>query len=206
MTLCIVGMSLAMTASAQNSGSAKAAATLSTVVSGDYGDGMLLAADPATHAVTGYFSQNNINGQFSCIFYLVAKTGPAPIPVTTYFPDTPDEKIKGTLFLEAPGQFKIRLSSEHGGCWNVMHFADDAYPAEFTLVKQYPWLSIAVIKSERAYFFDTPASAQHRKAYIVAGDGVGVRAVKPGWLQVDFLGEHATTSGWIRQDDVYPFE
>ncbi|MBU6494595.1 MAG: hypothetical protein KGQ45_17645, partial [Burkholderiales bacterium] len=63
-----------------------------------------------------------------------------------------------------------------------------------------------VIKSDRAYFYDAPASAQHRKAYIVRGDGVGVRAVRPGWLQVDFPGDKRMTSGWIKQSEVYPAE
>lgn len=206
MMLCVVTMGFTVTAIAQESGSAKVASAPSTIVSGDYGGGMIIAVNPATLAITGYFSKDNIEGKFNCIFYLTAKLGRSPIPVSTYFPDTPEDRIKGELFLEAPDKFKVRLSSEHGGCWNVMHFADDEFPAEFTLVTRHPWLSIAVVKSDRAYFFDTPTSPQHRKAYIVGGDGVGVRAVRPGWLQVDFLGENKMTSGWIRQDEVYPFE
>lgn len=204
--LCVVTASFTVTATAQNSGSTEAAGTPSTMVSGDYGDGMLIGVNPAIRAVTGYYSADNINGQFSCIFYLSGKLGRSPIPVSTYFPETPAEKIKGQLFLEAPDKFRVRLSTEHGGCWNVMHFADDSIPAEFTLVAKHPWLSIAVVKSDRAYFYDTPTSAQHRKAYIVRGDGVGVRAVRPGWLQVDFLGDKRMTSGWIRQSDAYPVE
>jgi hypothetical protein len=206
MLLCAVTTGFTVTATAQNSTSTKAASTPSTLVSGDYGDGMLIAVNPATEAVTGYYSADNINGQFSCIFYLTGKLGRSPVPVSTWFPETPAEKITGKLFLEAPDRFKVRLSAEHGGCWNVTHFADDSSPAEFTLVARHPWLSIAVVKSDRAYFFDTPTSPQHRKAYLVKGDGIGVRAVQPGWLQVDFVGENKMTSGWIRKAEVYPVE
>ncbi|WP_343674254.1 hypothetical protein [Paraburkholderia heleia] len=187
MLLCVVTATFTVTATAQDSASGEGTSSPSTMVSGDYGDGMLIGVNPATQAVTGYYSADNINGQFSCIFYLTGKLGRSPIPVSTYFPETPEEKIKGKLFLDAPDKFKVRLSTEHGGCWNVMHFADDGYPAEFTLVARHHWLSIAVVKSDRAYFYDTPTSLQHRRAYIVQGDGVGVRAVQPGWLQVDFL-------------------
>jgi hypothetical protein len=204
--LCALTTGFTTTATAQDPASAQVAGPPSTMVSGDYGDGMLIALNPATQAVTGYYSADNINGQFNCIFYLTGKLGKSPIPVSTWFPETPAEKITGKLFLEAPGRFKVRLSAEHGGCWNVMHFADDSFPAEFTLVARHPWLSIAVIKSDRAYFFDTPTSPQHRKAYLVRGDGVGVRAAQPGWLQVDFLGENKMTSGWIRKAEVYPGE
>jgi hypothetical protein len=204
--LCTVITSFTVTATAQDSASAASASTLSTVVSGDYGDGMLIGVNPATHAVTGYYAADNVNGQFSCIFYLAGKLGPSPIPVSTYFPETPAQKISGKLFLEAPDRLKVRLAAEHGGCWNVMHFADDGDPAEFALVARHPWLSIAVIRSDRAYFFDTPASVQHRKAYLVKGDGVGVRETRPDWLQVDFLRDNKMTSGWIRKAEVYPVE
>ncbi|WP_156967129.1 hypothetical protein [Paraburkholderia ferrariae] len=206
MMLCTFTAGFAATATAQNPASAAATGMPPTMVSGDYGDGMLIGVNPATRAVTGYYSADNVNRQFNCIFYLTGKLGKSPISVSTYFPEAPADKIKGKLFLEAPDKFKVRLSAEHGGCWNVMHFADDSYPAEFTVVTKHPWLSIAVIQSDRAYFFGTPTSSQHRKAYLVRGDGVGVRAVQPGWLQVDFLGENKMTSGWIKKTEVYPVE
>jgi hypothetical protein len=204
--LCAVTTSLTVTATAQEPGPAEAASTPSTMVSGDYGDGMLIGVNPATQAVTGYYSAAGNDGQFSCIFYLTGRLGRSPVPVSTYFPETPAAKITGRLFVEAPDRFKVRLSAEHGGCWNVMHFADESYPAEFALVARHPWLSIAVVRSDRAYFFDTPTSPRHRAAYIVKGDGVGVRAVRPGWLQVDFLRDGKMTSGWIRQAEVFPVE
>lgn len=206
MMLCLATMSFTVTATAQNSRPVETPGTPSVMVSGDYGDGMLIGVNPATQAVTGYYSANNVNGQFNCIFYLRGKLGRASVPVSTYFPETPAKQIKGKLSLEAPDKFIVRLSAEHGGCWNVMHFADDSIPAEFTLVAKHPWLSIAVVKSDRAYFYDTPTSVQHRRAYIVRGDGVGVRAMRPGWLQVDFPGDKRMTSGWIRRSEVYPVE
>jgi hypothetical protein len=201
--LCALTTGFTAAATARDPGSAEAAAAPSTIVSGDYGDGMLIAIDPATRVVTGYYSADNIDGQFSCIFYLTGKLGGSPIPVSTYFPATPEQKITGKLFPQASDKLTLRLSAEHGGCWNVMHFADDDNPAEFTLAARHPCLSVAVVRSDRAYFFDTPTSPQHRKDYVVKGDGVGVRAAQAGWLQVDFLGQKKITSGWIGKADVY---
>lgn len=174
------------------------------IVSGSY-DGMLIGFDKATQVVTGYFSEETGEGKFSCIFYLRGKLQGTEAPISTYFPDTPTEDlIKGKLVLGTHGQFEVRLPSEHGGCWNVEHFADESQPAGFTLDTAYPWISVAVVKRDKAYFFDTPTSGTHRKGYVVKGDGVGVRAVQPGWLQVDFVGRDKPVSGWIRQSDVYP--
>jgi hypothetical protein len=176
------------------------------IVSGSYDGDMLIGFDRTTGLVTGYFNEETGEGQFSCIFYLTGKLRGSVAPISTYFPDAPTEElIKGQLVvLGTPGQFLVRLPSEHGGCWNVEHFADDENPADFTLDAAYPWISVAVVKRDRAYFFDTPTSATHRKGYVVRGDGVGVRAIEPGWLQVDFVGSGKPVSGWIRQSDVYP--
>jgi hypothetical protein len=175
------------------------------IVSGSYDGDMLIGFDAATRVVTGYFSEEAGEGQFSCIFYLTGKLRDSEATISTYLPEAPTEDlIKGQLVPGTRGQFDVRLPSEHGGCWNVQHFADEDQPAHFTLDAAYPWIAVAVVQRDRAYFFDTPASTTHRKGYVVRGDGVGVRAIQPGWLQVDFVGNGKPVSGWIRQSDVYP--
>lgn len=183
--------------------SAAAHAEAGGPASGVYGE-MLIGFNPASGAVTGYFDSATGGGQFQCIFYLTGSLHGAAASISTYFPETPADAIKGTLTVETRDSFKVRLTTEHGGCGNVEHFADDSQPAEFTLDTGYPWTSIAVVSSDKAYFYDTPASATHRKGYVVKGDGVGVRAQKPGWLQVDFVGGDTPVSGWIKQSDVFP--
>jgi len=178
-------------------------ADMGRIVSGAYSS-MLVGFDPATRTVTGYFSDSTGRGQFSCIFYMTGVLQGSEVPVSTYFPETPTEDlIKGRMVLTARGKFSVRLTSEHGGCWNVEHFADKDEPAEFSLDAAYPWTSVAVIKLHRSYFFDSPESLDHRKGYLVKGDGVGVRAAKPGWLEVDYVGAGKRISGWIKQADVY---
>lgn len=174
------------------------------IASGVY-DELLIGYDPATQVVSGYYSSETGGGQYSCIFYLSGKLSGASAPISTYYPeDRLDEVIKGKLVVETHRKLQVRLPEEHGGCWNVMHFADAEQPAEFELASAYPWTSIAVVKSKRAYFFADPASAAHRKAYVVEGDGVGVRAKKPGWLNVDYVDpDGKAVSGWIKQSDVY---
>jgi len=173
------------------------------IVSGDY-DTLLIGVDPATRIVTGYFQDSTGAGQFSCIFYLAGKPHGPNTPIRTWFPETPADVIPGTLAREGRGKLKVALSNEHGGCWNVRHFADKDQPAEFDLETAHPWISIAVVKSNKAWFYDTPGSVAHRTAYMVQGDGAGVRAIRGEWLLVDFVGGRKPVSGWIRTSDVYP--
>jgi hypothetical protein len=171
------------------------------IASGDYGGEMLIAVDPASHIVRGYYQSSTGNGRFTCIFYFSGKANGA---IRSYFPETPEDAVMGTLSRENDGSLSVRLATEHGGCWNVQHFADKDQPAEFTIDTAYPWVSVAVIKSARAHLYDSPANKVPRKSYVVQGDGLGVRARRPGWLQVDFLGGGKPVSGWIRSSDVYP--
>lgn len=174
------------------------------ISSGDYGGGMLIGFDPSSRVISGYFRSFAANKQFSCIFFMKGKLADHHSEIETYFPEMTDDAIKGVLIRESRDRFQVRLPREHGGCWNVQHFADKEQPAEFTLKAFHPWLSIAVVKRDRVYLFDSPTSAVHRNAYVVKGDGVGVRGIKPGWLQIDFIGNTKPISGWIRKTDVFP--
>jgi hypothetical protein len=61
---------------------------------------------------------------------------------------------------------------------------------------------VRVVKANKAYFSSAPGAA-HGKAYIVKDDGVGVRAAQNGWVQADFVGDTHTTSGWLKESDLY---
>jgi len=174
-----------------------------TVESGSYSDDMLIGFDPATQVVSGYYEAYTGQKQFSCVFALTGKLGGSSTPIQTYSPDTPSDGIRGVFLQSTRRQFTILLSAEHDGCWNVQHFSEKKRPVQFELRVAYPWISVAVIKSARAYLFDSIGSGP-RRAFLVEGDGVGVRAVRRQWLQVDFIGGRKPVSGWIRKSDVYP--
>jgi hypothetical protein len=176
------------------------------VSAGAYNDAMLIGYDPATGIVRGYFDmQRGEQPSFSCIFYLHGKLAGSRAAIETFFPPTPkDEVIKGELDLTDASHFQVRLASEHGGCGMVESFADANQPASFDLATARPWVSVAVVKAAKAYFYDSPGGQAHRKAYLVKGDGVGVRAARPGWIEVDYTGGDKMVSGWLRAADVYP--
>jgi hypothetical protein len=181
-----------------------AAAAPPSIASGAYDNTLLVGVDPASGVVTGYFDMTQ-GGQpsFSCIFYLKGHLAGAAASVDTFFPDDPKgDLIRGSLTRQGSGKVRLALPTEHGGCGNVWQFADKSQPADFELQHAQPWTSVRVIKAAKAYFSASPGAA-HGRAYLVKGDGVGVRASQPGWVQADFVGESRTSSGWLRASDLY---
>jgi hypothetical protein len=153
--------------------------------------------------LTGYFQTDTGAGQFSCIFYLTGKLTNAGARIETYFPETPKDRIAGTLAAKGTS-VRVVLTEEPGGCAMAWHVADKDQPADFTLSAAHPWTQIRVVRAKKAYFYNAPNSPTHRNGYLVQGDGVGVRATSAGWLQVDYPGADKITSGWVRAADLYP--
>lgn len=198
-------LGLALAAALLVSGPALAApATLST---GAYENTLLLGYDPATGLVTGYFNMVYPGPpEVSCAFYLKGKLAGAKAAIDTYYPDDPTgDLIKGTLSLQGRRTVGIALVDDHGGCGNVWQFADKTAPlSTFALDSAHAWTSVRVVKADKAFFYPTAGAATHGKAYIVIGDGVGVKAAQPGWDEVDFTGGKRVISGWVRDEDLFP--
>ncbi len=185
-----------------------AALAAAPVVSGSYNEAMLLGYDPASGHVSGYFNMTRgENPSFSCIFYIGGKLAGGRAAIDTWYPAEPNtDRIKGELVLTNAKTFTIRLAKDHGGCGMVEPFADASQPPwSFDLATAFPWIAVAAVKSAKAYFYDAPGAAQHRKGYVVQGDGVGIRAIKSGWAQVDYVdGSKASPTGWLKTSDLYP--
>jgi hypothetical protein len=193
-----------LTAAMAGMAAGTAGAAPPTIASGAYDNTLLIGVDPATGAVSGYFDMTQ-GGQpsFSCIFYLKGRLAGPSASVATYFPDDPKgDLIRGTLSWQGAGKVRLALPTEHGGCGNVWQFADQTQPADFALQGAKPWTSVRVVKAAKAYFSPAPGAA-HGRGYLVKGDGVGVRAAQAGWVQADFVGETRTSSGWLRDADLY---
>jgi len=176
------------------------------IASGAYDNTLLIAVDPATGAVTGYFDMTQGGGPpvISCAFYLRGRLAGRSAAIDTFFPDDPKgDLIRGSLSAEGPGKVRVALPSEHGGCGNVWQFADATQPADFALQSAKPWSSVRVVQAAKAYLYPAPGAA-HGRGYLVKGDGVGIRAAQAGWVQVDFVGGTRTSSGWLKDADLYP--
>jgi hypothetical protein len=177
------------------------------LVSSDLGD-FLLGVDKSKQLISGYVEMRTGNN-FSCIFYLRGDLkGKPPYKIKTWFPKdrNPKEVIEGIISDVRTDEGKpsvlVKLKEEHGGCWNVWHFAEDSQPIQIYSVGA--WKEIRVVSSNRAYFHDEPRKAKKRKAYLVIGDSVRVYSEQQGWIQAEYVSESGKkTSGWIKESDLF---
>lgn len=167
-------------------------------------DELMLGYAPVSRTLTGYFSSSTGAGQFNCIFYLEGRGDGADVRIETWFPKTPAQRIGGDLRVGTAGRVTVVLDQEPGGCRMVNPFADKTQLASFDLAAAHDWIQVRVVRAAKSYFYDAPGAATHRKGYLVQGDGVGVKAIVSGWLQVDYPGPDRMVSGWVREADLFP--
>lgn len=158
-------------------------------------DTLTLGVDPGTGVVTGALHDETGAGQFSCVFALAGTPKDGVAALSTQMPGE-DAPIRGTLTV-AEGAVTLHLDAEHGGCWNVQHFADE--PVKLTLAQARPYVGARLVAAKRAWLHATPTSARH--GYLVDGDVVGVLAVDGAWTQVEYQG---ATTGWVETKDLAP--
>ncbi|MBL7925102.1 MAG: hypothetical protein JNL88_12950 [Bacteroidia bacterium] len=176
-----------------------------TIASGEYDAGLKLAYDSTNHTLTGYYESytgwDEASGQakFSCIFYIRCMVTGRLFTVDTYYPNDPDNLIQGQVQMINDTTLGLQLHQEHGGCWNVQHFADE--PVEFRLEKRTVWKQIRYIVTDKAYFYSDPSLAKKQKSYLVKNDVVCIDQITDEWAHCTFYGQ-ATSKGWIRITDL----
>ena len=175
------------------------------MVSGEY-EGLLIGVD-ANGVLTGYFESSTGRGKFSCIFFIRGKINDRLGRVDTWFPENRDPKMVIRGVIEGPAKdeaplVRIRLSEEHGGCWNVQHFAPE--PATFTQTEQGNWKSISVVAAPKAYFYDDPSDPKPRKAFVVNGNALRVFETRGAWALAEYVSpENRRTRGWVLTRDLF---
>jgi hypothetical protein len=174
---------------------------------GEYSSGLKLAYDKESNKLTGYFEnysgwdEETQNPKFACIFYIEGLVKGNKFNISTYYPsEDTSEIIKGTIEFSDSGQVTIKLPEEHGGCWNVEHFADRD-PATFSLEQQQKWIRISYIANEKAFFFKEKAMDKKLKAYVVKDDFVCIDKIEGEWAHCIYFGKK-TTIGWIQLKDI----
>lgn len=177
-----------------------------TIQSGEYGFGLKLAFDSKTNKLTGYFEnykgwdEETNNHKFSCIFYLEGLVAKNKFGVLTYYPENKSkDTISGQLEIINNETIKIKLPYEHGGCWNVQHFADE--PVSFDIEKKTEWIQIKYVVKNKAYFYSGKSENKKQKTYLVKNDFVCIDKTEGDWTHCTFYGKRIT-KGWIKTADL----
>jgi len=175
--------------------------------SGQY-DELLIGIDQDNGVVTGFYEnatgwdEKTKTPRFVCSFYLYGEQRGDSFKISTWWPgDDLEDTINGELRFNADGSVSVRLESEHGGCWNVNHFADKD-PSNHSLDKPGSWTSIRVVRVRTAYFHDKPDEQTRRKGYLVKDNVIRVFSHTPGWVLAEY-GDEKVSRGWIKESDLY---
>lgn len=176
-----------------------------TIVAGEYDSGLKLAYDSKTKKLTGYFEnytgwdEETNNPKFSCIFYIQGTITSNQFTVNTYYPNDTSDIIKGNIQIINNTTASIKLPEEHGGCWNVQHFADTQ--VKFSLEKQTTWTQIRFITTNRSYFYSNKSIGKKQKSYLVKNNFVCIDKIEDDWAYCTYYGK-VITKGWIRTADL----
>ena len=176
------------------------------IKSGEYDNSLRMAYDSESKKITGYYE--NYTGwdeetkapRFSCIFYIEGTFVNQKAIIKTYFPvDKNEDTIEGHIEIVNNETIYIVLPEEHGGCWNVQHFANK--PDKFELVKQFNWIQIRYVDTNKSYFHKEKSDAKKQKPYVIKGDIVYVEKIEGDWALCNYFGKK-TTKGWLKVTDL----
>ncbi len=176
------------------------------LLSGEYDLGMKIAFDETTNKLTGYFEnytgwdeQTNLP-MFSCIFYLEGIAKSDIVKISTYYPEyKEDDIIEGTVEIINNKTIRVKLSEEHGGCWNVQSFADESI--EFELKNNISCIQIRYVNVVKTYFYSEKSIDKKQKAHLIKNDFVYVEKIDKDWAYCTFYGKKQT-KGWLKVSDL----
>lgn len=179
--------------------------TAQKITSGDYGAALQIAYDAKTNKLTGYYEnytgwhEQTNSPRFSCIFYIEGSVTANQFKIKTYSPKYTTDIIVGDVEIINSKNVSIKLPEEHGGCWNVEHFADE--PVKFELTKNSTWIQIRYVTTEKTYFYSEKSEAKKGKAYLIKNDILFVDKIDGTWAYCSYIGKKIT-KGWIKTADL----
>ena len=177
-----------------------------TILSGEYSSELKLAYDGKAKMVTGYFEsyigwdERTNNPRFSCIFYLEGKITESKNKINTYYPgEKTEDLIEGVLEISEDTTVSLKLPNEHGGCWNVQHFADE--PVKFIFENGFNWLQIRYVTATKTYFYSEKSNDRKLKSYLIKGNIVCIEKIEEEWAYCSYFGKKVT-KGWLKITDL----
>ena len=101
-------------------------------------------------------SMNTHNNPSSRVCFFVGHITDSIVSIKSYYPfEEKADTIFGTIKIKNAQTFEMKLEQEHGGCWNVSHFADEAI--EFKLEEKRNWTRISYILRPNANVYAEPS-------------------------------------------------
>ncbi len=177
--------------------------------SGTFSRGLQIAFDSTRQTVTGYFEEYSgyddelEQPKFSCIFFIHGVLKDSLIPIKTYYPfEQTQDTIHGYIRIINDHSFEMKLEEEHGGCWNVSHFSDEA--VVFNLDEKRNWLQVSYsIIPEMKIYSD---SSSNKKLLLSVKNKMilFIDDKQNGWCRILIEGKKPI-QGWVTSKEIFGF-
>ena len=172
------------------------------IISGDYDIGLKISYDSTSKKITGFYEnstgwdEKTNSPKFICAYYFEGIVTGKKIDINSYNPKyKKDDQIPGTIEIVTNSTVQIKLTDDHGGCWNVEHFTNR--PVGFTLEKSQPWRQIRYVNAAKANFYSDKYDDKQMKAYLIMGDIVCIEKIDKEWAYCSYFGKK-TIKGWLK--------
>lgn len=173
-------------------------------VNGYYADGLYLVQIDKTH-LRGFFEmysgldEETGDPMFACVFLLEGTYESADTyTIKAYYPFNVDT-IPGELMVSDTNRVQFRLRKDPGGCWNVQPFYSEW--VTFKHSRKTPIINLAYVKSDKAFFHQSPEPKTVLKGYLLAGQVIQIEQIQKGFAYCVYEGKQVT-KGWIRLQDL----
>lgn len=175
--------------------------------SGTYSGGIHIAFDSTQQMITGYVEEYSGHDEhlgqpkFSCIFFIHGIIKDRFALIKTYYPfEQNADTIAGYLKIINKNSFEMKLDDEHGGCWNVSHFATE--PVVFNLEEKINALQVSYSVVPEMKIYSGFTSDKQFLYSITNNKFFFIQEKQNGWCRIMMDGKQPI-QGWVLSEDLF---
>lgn len=180
--------------------------------SGVYYPGLILAVDPKTGILSGFFetykNYNPVTGkpETFCRFFIKGEGGADDsMRVKLYYPEWGEDTVLGRFYIEGDTALNLK-TQEEPPTWSSVEDENIVYKGMiFSFDHPTAWVEIGmIIRDHVKLFSDYNNKAAKEIAILKAKECARVLSRKRGWLKIEIVRDEETSFiGWIKEEDFY---
>lgn len=181
-----------------------------TISSGFYNWGtMSIAVDKASGKITGCYEnykdldETTQQFKYNCVFYFSGNftEGTKTFSIMTSLADGRDT-ISGEIRIESEKKIRFHLNRDRKDCGQIEKFTETPTPV-FESMEKKDWISIVVVRADKAYFYTSNNETAKSRRYLVKGDCIKILEQKGDWLKAEFTRGETMNLVWMKKSDVF---
>lgn len=174
-------------------------------------DSMKIGFDPQNNLLTGYFKEWEITenrDSKKCEFYFkgTIEDSKEESTLAIYSNDyqlLTHGFINNSSLKSNSGMIEFRLEKNIQQCNLIMPNLISKQGLSFSKKWDNNWKEVRLIKTSKAYFYQTRNDKLPTKIYVIKGDFVGIIEKNESWVKAEYItAKSKVISGWLRKSDL----